>query len=70
MTERLINLVLLTVALVAVAVVLAAGQLLVEWLASEGLEGPIWRVAIALVLGAIGGAGALAGLLRRLPEEK
>ena len=65
MTDRLVQVLLLTMALVAVAVVLAAGALLVSWLVEEAEEAPIWRAAIALVLGAIGGAGALAGLLKR-----
>jgi hypothetical protein len=62
--DHLIDVLLATVLFVAIAIVIGTGIRIVDWI-TEGRGEDVWRVVVALIVGAGGGASALIGLRRR-----
>lgn len=63
MRTRLTNALLWTVAFVAVAVCIAAGSRLVDWI-MDGNTAGIWKAAFAILAAASGGGFAIATIRR------
>lgn len=60
--ETIRTVLLIAVALIAVALVLAAGSRVIAWIVGAGAVPGVLKAAATLIVGALGGAGAITAL--------